>query len=129
MYQCVHEYICKDNDILEIIFYITQSGLPYYTILDLIRFNNKCIIAWSTLIINKQENEATLTWIKTNNEYQKKGYASKLINHMINYCRDSQISEINLDDMTDNYRKDNNLYLKNGFKYVDDNGPEMFLSL
>jgi GNAT superfamily N-acetyltransferase len=127
MSQSVHQYVCKDNNIYETIFYITQSGLPYYTILDLIRFDKKCIITWSTLVINKQENKAILTWIKTQNKHQKKGYASKLLNHMIYYCRNNEISEIKLDDTTDNYRKNNNIYINHGFKYLDENGPEMIM--
>jgi ribosomal protein S18 acetylase RimI-like enzyme len=129
MSQNVHKYVHKDNDIHEIIFYITQSSLPYYSILDLIRLDKKCIIAWSSLAIYKKDNKATLTWIKTQKENRKKGYASTLLYHMIEYCRQYGFSEINLDDMTDNYRKDNNLYIKHGFKYLDDNGPEMVLCL
>jgi ribosomal protein S18 acetylase RimI-like enzyme len=118
----IYEYICISNNISETIFYISYSELPNYTILDMIRLNNKCIIAWSSLIIYKN-NTATITWIKTKKENRNNGYASKLLHHIIEYCKKIKVSEINLDDMTDNYRKNNNLYIKHGFTHANDYGP------
>jgi len=128
MFQVVHEYLHKDDDIREVIFYITLSGFPYHSILDLIRLKKKCIVAWTSLIIYT-DNSSTVTWIETHKEYRNKSHATQLLKHIINYCKNNSIVKIQLDDMTNNYRKDNNLYIKAGFEYVDNSGPEMIMYL
>ena len=35
------------------------------------------------------------------------------------------VKAVTLDDDSDRYRQPHNLYIKLGFKYVDDSGPEM----
>ena len=56
---------------------------------------------------------------------RNKGIGSILLNQLIQYAKNNYVKKIVLDDMTDNYRIPNNIYLKHGFQYVDENGPEM----
>ena len=56
---------------------------------------------------------------------RNKGIGSILLNQLIQYAKKNQVKQIVLDDMTDNYRMPNNIYLKHGFRYVNIDGPEM----
>ena len=58
-------------------------------------------------------------------KYRGKGIGSMLLKCLIEYCKQHNICKIVLDDMTDYYRQPNNIYLKHGFKYVNETGPEM----
>jgi len=65
--------------------------------------------------------------IHTNVNYRNKGYATKLLNEIKNYLikNNSNINKITLDDCTDNFNTKDNLYLKFGFKYINDGESEM----
>jgi|LauGreDrversion4_2_1035121.scaffolds.fasta_scaffold11925_1 GNAT superfamily N-acetyltransferase len=56
-----------------------------------------------------------------------KGYGNFLIqflyNHIVNNHK--EIKKITLVDCTSRYRKQNNIYIKLGFKYIDDKEPDM----
>lgn len=56
---------------------------------------------------------------------RNKGIGSILLNRLIEYAKKNNVDKIVLDDMTDNYRKRNNIYLKHEFRYLSNNGPEM----
>lgn len=56
--------------------------------------------------------------------YRGEGNGTKLLQHGIQFAHNVGIRDITLDDMSDRYRCKDNIYLKNGFKYVGD-GCEM----
>jgi len=60
---------------------------------------------------------------------QGKGYGSELLERIIEYMREQGYSSIHLDDMSDRARKPHNIYVKFGFRYVHEYGPEMILLL
>jgi len=60
-------------------------------------------------------------------EYRNCGYGSKLLKRLIKYSKGIGIRSIYLDDMSDGYRGTHNIYRKMGFKYINDDGPEMML--
>jgi GNAT superfamily N-acetyltransferase len=63
-------------------------------------------------------------------KYRNKGYGTMLLQYVISFCKNKfNVSEINLEDMSDNYRKKRNIYLKHGFKYNTKDGCEMRLQL
>ena len=66
-----------------------------------------------------------------NINFEQKGYGSILLNEVIDTLKKkySSIRTIELDDMTDRYRQPNNIYVKFGFTYVSDHGPEMVYKL
>jgi len=57
--------------------------------------------------------------LETDEKYRGKGYASKLLNYMISYCRQNGYFYIILDDATDVTDKNKNIYNKFG-AYVKD---------
>lgn len=70
--------------------------------------------------------DATIIWISTHPNYLKLGIATLLIKIYTLYVKQLGINNIMLDDMSDYARCTNNIYLKLGFKYVENNNtPEM----
>jgi GNAT superfamily N-acetyltransferase len=61
----------------------------------------------------------------TDQNYRNMGYATKLLEMIKQICLDSNIRTITLDDCSDNFNTKNNVYVKNGFSYVDEGFPEM----
>jgi ribosomal protein S18 acetylase RimI-like enzyme len=62
-------------------------------------------------------------------QFRLQGYGSQLLKNAINDANIHCIFSIELDDMSDHFAKNNNIYLKNGFKYVNpSDGPEMYLN-
>lgn len=57
--------------------------------------------------------------------FRNKGVGSILLNQLIEYAKKNNVSKIVLDDMSDNYRENRNIYVKHGFQYVNEDGPEM----
>lgn len=58
-----------------------------------------------------------------------KGFGTQLLLEMIEICRINGCRRIDVDDMSDNFRKPNNIYIKNGFVYRNTTGPEMYMLL
>jgi len=73
---------------------------------------------------------SNLTMIYVDPNFRHQGIGNNLLNIFINYCKIANVKQIYLDDMSDNYRIFNkNLYIKNGFNYINNIGPEMILNL
>jgi len=88
---------------------------------------NNIIIGDINSIID--ENTCIIKYIIVKDEFRNKGYGTMLLQELIEYCKECKINKIELDDMSDNFRKDNNIYLKNNFQYIDEGYPEMVLYL
>jgi len=56
---------------------------------------------------------------------RKKGCGTKLMMYSCKEQYDNGIKYIELDDCSERYREDHNIYVKFGMKYVDEYGPEM----
>jgi GNAT superfamily N-acetyltransferase len=67
----------------------------------------------------------TIMWLES--VVKNHGYATELIQYCINLLKKRGEKWVLLDDMTTRYRKSHNVYIKLGFQYVDDGGPEMIL--
>jgi len=80
-------------------------------------------------VINKNYKVCNITLFKIKKHFQNKKHGTRLLQYYIQLCKDSNVKHIELDDMTDNYRKNNNIYIKVGFVYINDDGPEMRLNL
>jgi hypothetical protein len=84
-------------------------------------------LAYLNIIIDYEEKSSIITdfsCINTN-----KGSGSILLKFVIGEMIKIQIKNITLDDMSNRYRNIHNIYLKFGFKYVHEFGPEMELLL
>ncbi len=92
------------------------------------RYNLFCAnerVGYLNIIINCNEKSSTITdfsCVKFG-----KGFGSILLKSVINEIKNLKINIIMLDDMTNRYRQTHNIYLKFGFKYLYDSGPEMEL--
>jgi GNAT superfamily N-acetyltransferase len=59
-------------------------------------------------------------------KYRGQGYGSALLKKIIDECRKTNTRVIMVDDMSSNYKKKRNIYVKHKFKYSNKNyGPEM----
>ena len=105
----------------------------YHTTL---RIGNKCQISYikKYKVKHKLRNRfytvqgiLYITSLHTEEKYRGNGYASKLLKFSIKQAKENGIRYVELEDMSDNFRKDRNIYINHGFKYCHDYGPEMFL--
>ncbi len=71
----------------------------------------------------------TIGYIGTTKTYRNKGYATEIIKYIKKYCYENKIKIITLDDCSDNFNKENNIYLKNGFQYIESGFPEMYFNV
>ena len=76
-----------------------------------------------------EDNIINIVSLKTNEKYYNKGYASKLLEYIINYAKNNNYSKIILDDVSDMFMKKNNIYIKHNFTYIKDGLPEMVLKV
>ncbi len=53
------------------------------------------------------------------------GHGTYILNYIKKICVENNINVIKVDDCSDNFNKENNIYLKNGFKYNQYLYPEM----
>ena len=82
------------------------------------------IPALITVIFNHNDRIMTITDLHSRKP--GKEYATHLIIYACHEAKKRGISNIILDDCSDNYRKTNNIYTKIGMKYFDnEGGPEM----
>src|SRR5438105_2693342 len=74
-------------------------------------------------VVNKV---ATLQDICVYPEYRSMGWGCCLIKEFLNRARELGAVRAEVDDFSDRYRKDHNIYINCGFQYQDaKNGPEM----
>lgn len=84
-------------------------------------------LSYITFVINNEDKICHILTVHSN--VQGKGYAKMVIRECIKICREMDIKMIDLDDMSDHFRKPHNIYKNFGFKYTHDTGPEMYLKL
>jgi ribosomal protein S18 acetylase RimI-like enzyme len=72
-------------------------------------------------------NICNINSLNVNEKYQNQGYGSILLYNLIEYCKNNEINNITLDDMSDRFNQQNNIYIKFGFKYIMEGFPEMEL--
>jgi len=110
------------------VFYYSKNKKPI-TDLEQVKYNCDDIVAYIQFFTTDDSEEAKVTTVYVNPQYYGKGLATELFKMVIQYLKELDFISIVLDDMSDNYRKSNNLYLKLGFKYVNEYGPEMIMLL
>ena len=68
-------------------------------------------------------NEICIRWLEVIESERGKGYGKRLLFMVAQ--RHKRDKRITLDDMSDGYRKPGNIYLACGFRYMEEDGPEM----
>jgi GNAT superfamily N-acetyltransferase len=83
------------------------------------------------VFLNVEEGSAHIMNLLTVEPYLGNGYASKLLNHLIDNVlkKDGQYNSLTVDDMSDRFMQNHNIYIKHGFTYLVDGLPEMVLLL
>ena len=76
------------------------------------------------IIGNKRRGIIHNLWVEE--KFRNKKIGRYLLRKLIIKMFDIGIVHIELDDMSDNYRKEHNIYIKHGFKYKYKTGPEMY---
>lgn len=66
-----------------------------------------------------------ITSLQTKPAYRGRGHASRLLKQVMREAKKAGMRTIELDDMSDRYRQEGNIYLAHGLRYVSDSGPEM----
>ena len=119
-----------------IIHYIGNKQYTYQQFMKCISDTN-CVIGHITSahfitnthkLRNKEYNvylEGTICNLVVNKKFRGQGYGTRLLRIAMDEIKKKNIHVIKLDDMSDRFRKKNNIYVKHGFKYINDNGPDM----
>jgi GNAT superfamily N-acetyltransferase len=133
MWRSVQKLIeCECKDHYEIIYFVTSDDKPY--VLKSIGY--LCATLYFDKYTSLRNGKVYLTYpimiIKSfgvKESFQGQGLGDKILKYAIQDAKTYQTKHITLDDMSDNYRKKRNIYSKNGFYYLEENGPEMQLDL
>ena len=68
---------------------------------------------------------STITSLYIDSEFRNQGYGKKLLELFLTEAFSYNALHVELDDCSDNYRKQHNIYIKYGFKY-DNNDNHMY---
>jgi len=74
---------------------------------------------------DKNRNIGYINFIEVLEKYRGKGMATSLLWYLYDVLLDKKIRYVEFDDCSDLYRNKNNIYIRLGAKYVENNGPEM----
>ena len=114
------------QDMHKVQFYLYDSSSPMND------FDFNYVIGSITLYIDQgEDDEINISSLSINSELnefnlRKAGFGSYLMMIAISYAKSFDIKNIKLDDMSDGYRTEHNIYKKIGLEYEDDyGGPEM----
>ena len=80
-------------------------------------------------VIDQTNHNCIIINFETVEKYRNMGHGINLLTKFINYMKLLGISTILLDDCSDNFNSQNNIYIKCGFLYIIEGFPEMILSL
>ena len=125
-YDVCYEITILDDDIMNVVFYLYDSEAPMTDI------DYKYIIgSISTYIDQGEDNEINISSLGVNEtlngfNLRKAGFGTYLLLIAISYAKSLDIKNIKLDDMSDGFRTEYNIYKRIGLEYEDENsGPEM----
>tara|TARA_B100000586_G_C20044773_1_gene399311 strand:+ start:113 stop:682 length:570 start_codon:yes stop_codon:yes gene_type:complete len=119
-----------NNDLYSYIFFLRHANERLIHINDInkILLDKKFKIKFPSIletVWDFTENIISVTSIVTDNKYRNRGLGSLLMISCAYIAEHFGLKSIELDDMTDNFRKSNNFYSNLSFRYVEDGMPEM----
>lgn len=79
-------------------------------------------------ILSQDKHQATIMDMFVQEDQRGKGVGSQLLQKCLNMLPNT-VQTVEVDDMSDRQRLPHNIYLKHGFQYVHEFGPEMILRL
>jgi len=83
------------------------------------------IIAYIKFYVDDTTDCADINTVHVKENYRGRGYSLFLLLKTIVYLASINIDSVQLDDTSDKYRQEHNLYKLVGFKYIADYGAEM----
>lgn len=109
----------------------TKINIYYFQIDNNIEnINNIPNIGTLDCVLDIESNSAFIRGMSINPQYRYQGFGTRLLLFVLDDLKKCGTTVVELDDMSDNYSKPNNIYLKCGFHYIDvGSGPEMILHL
>jgi hypothetical protein len=102
--------------------YILYIGKEYLT-LDEFKINVNNLPAYIEVCCDLNDNTIIILYL--NSTIKGKGYATLLLFNVIQMALEDGIINIQLDDVSDNYRKQDNIYTNIGLKYEEEDSCEM----
>ena len=119
-----------NNDLYSYIFFLRPANeiLIHINEINKILLDKKFKIKFPSIletVWDFTENIISVTSIVTDNKYRNRGLGSLLMISCAYIAEHFGLKSIELDDMTDNFRKSNNFYSNLSFRYVEDGMPEM----
>jgi GNAT superfamily N-acetyltransferase len=112
------------------IIYLTKKRKAVYLILELyIASKSEAVSKLLCVYPDWDKTVMFLSDLNTLPEYRRQGYATQLIRRAIWEARRNGCTKIKLDDCSDGFNTEHNIYLKTGFTYRQKGLPEMILNL
>jgi len=104
------------------------SGIPTNRIVEIRDIDNNTI-SYCKYYLDYIGKNTIIVDINTIVHYRNLGYASYILNYIIRKSKRNYFKTISLDDMSDRSNLDKNLYINNGFKYLEKGFPEMIYTI
>ena len=88
---------------------------------------NHHLIGQIEIVCLESEAECAIINLNINPQFRGHGYGSQLLQQVQKYVLTNHphIQILTLDDCSDHFHQDDNIYIKMGFRYVTDGFPEM----
>jgi hypothetical protein len=108
---------------------INAHGICSHTLLLTLCLTDQIDASYLEVFLNVEEGSAHIMNLLTVEPYLGNGYASLLLNHLIDNVlkKDGQYNSLTVDDMSEHFMQNHNIYIKHGFTYLVDGLPEMVL--
>jgi uncharacterized protein (UPF0248 family) len=104
------------------------SGIPTHRLVEIRDIDNNTI-SYCKYYLDYIGKNTTILDIYTIANYRNKRYASYILNYIIRKSKKNYFKTISLDDMTHRFNLDKNLYINNGFEYLEKGFPEMIYTI
>lgn len=115
-----HHKIKEKNEFID---YLYLSNLN-----NEVKLKNIMEFGYISYYYSKKDKSVSILHLFIQPSLRNKGYGSLLIKECIKKCKNTYRSKLifYIDDMSDRYLQQNNIYIKLGFRYISEgDGPEM----
>ena len=109
--------------------YVSNMDLKYENPVPLL--GKDSILAWMETRWYRAYSSIEITSLVTNPKFHNQGLASTLLQHLSEFVGSVPgfFNSIRVTDSSDKFNQSRNVYLKNGFNYLEDGFPEMYKTI
>jgi len=118
-----------NTDVYSYIYFLHNKTIPIDELNNFINLKQVNFVSLLEIIWDFNEKNIGIIFIQTNFNHRNKGYGSLLIIMSCIIAERFGLDTIELDDASDNFKKQKNLYTNLSFKYVENGSPEMIGSI